>query len=92
MIKYTRITLPVEPSATRPGRDGGIRMKSRWIVRILALLSALALCLPAAIAEEIGEVDLYDPSIYIEEGELMPEPEPETGDGGASGTGAEPQE
>ena len=55
-------------------------MKSRWLVRILALLSTLALCLPAALSEEvgeIGEVDLYDPSIYIEDGEPVPEPEPE---------------
>ena len=51
-------------------------MKSRWIVRILALLMALALCLPAAISEELGELDLYDPSIYTGDGEAAPDVPP----------------
>ncbi|MBR1821127.1 MAG: Ig-like domain-containing protein [Clostridia bacterium] len=41
-------------------------MKSKWIMRGLALLAALAMSLPAALAEELGELDLYDPSIYVE--------------------------
>ncbi len=49
-------------------------MRSGWRMRILAL--ALALCLPMAMAEEavevvteeMGELDLYDPSIYVDDG------------------------
>ena len=50
-------------------------MKSRWIAKILAMLAALALCLPVGVAEELGEVDLYDPAIY--EGEAPTDPAPE---------------
>ena len=51
-------------------------MKSRWIVKMLALLAALALCVPTMLAEEpaqeLGEIDLYDPAIYIGDGQSAP--------------------
>lgn len=50
-------------------------MKSRWIVKILATLAALTLCLPVGVADELGEMDLYDPAIY--EGEAAVDPEQE---------------
>ncbi len=48
-------------------------------MRGLALFAALALCLPGlasggALAEELGELDLFDPAIYIEDGEPTPVP------------------
>ena len=52
-------------------------MKSRRIVRILALLAALALCLPAALSEEPGEPEIDDASVCFEEDEELPDPEPE---------------
>ena len=55
-------------------------MKRRWTLRGLALGMALALGLPAAgIAEELGEVDLYDPAVYAGEvpvDDTYAEPEP----------------
>lgn len=56
-------------------------MSRHWNRRITALLVALAMCagLPAA-AEELGEMDLYDPAIYAGElpaPEEAPAPEPE---------------
>ena len=55
-------------------------MRFRRLRRGLALLAALALCLPAALAEELGEMDLYDPEIYIEDGQ--PEEAPQAPDEG----------
>ena len=55
-------------------------MKRRWTLRGLALGMVLALGLPAAgIAEELGEVDLYDPTVYAGEvpvDDTYAEPEP----------------
>ena len=51
-------------------------MKSRRMLKKLAMLTALALSLSAALAEELGEMDLYDPAIYIGDAQADPEPAP----------------
>ncbi len=50
-------------------------MKSRRMLKTLAILAALALGLGAT-AEEMGEVDLYDPAVYIGDAQAAPEPAP----------------
>ena len=74
-------------------------MKSRLTIRGLALLGVLALCqsgiaFPPAGAEELGEMDLYDPAIYIGEGELdaAPTENPFLDDALAFEEGAQPVE
>ena len=49
-------------------------MKPGRMMKILAMLAALALGLTCAVAEELGEVDLYDPAVYVGDAQADPEP------------------
>ena len=67
-------------------------MNRNWIVRMLALALALMLALVGA-AEELGEMDLYDPSIYVDDGSAAPNPQPSpASEGPAPALEAEPEE